>query len=137
MAVLSDMEFSIKRRVDDLNRGPFLQWIVVSDKWMLSNYSFTASCSFRNTITIPACKTNTATAAIRRTIIPIRRLPYCVDTTPISQLKLALPQTPAMKSGVADRVACGPNIRVKRTMLVGKIADVPRPASAAPTIAVD
>jgi hypothetical protein len=66
---------------------------------------------------------------------PIRRLPDSVDTTPISQLNVAAPMMPAMNSGAALRVASGPKIRVKRTMFVGKIADVPSPAIAAPTVA--
>src|SRR6188508_2390728 len=39
-----------------------------------------------------------------------------------------------MNTGVALRVAVGPKTFVNRTMFVGKIADDPSPATAAPTI---
>ena len=86
-------------------------------------------------VAIAIWRINTKDALTKSTTIPMRKLPYVVDTTPINQLNDAEPQIPDMNNGVARRVAAGPNIFANRTMFVGKIADVPSPAIAAPIVA--
>ena len=67
-------------------------------------------------------------------MIPVRRLPNVDETNPTRELTTAAPEVPAMNIGAACSVACGPKTRANRTMCVGKIAELPNPATAAPTI---
>src|SRR5687767_706513 len=78
-------------------------------------------------------KTRTALRRIAR--IPIRRLPNVDETSPTRALTDAAPSVPEINIGVAWRVAAAPKTRVKRTMFVGNIAELPRPATAAPATA--
>src|SRR5688500_3168210 len=78
---------------------------------------------------------NTKTALKRIASIPIRRLPNVDETRPTSEPTEAAPSVPEMNSGVDCLVAAAPKTRVNRTMFVGKIAELPSPATAAPVTA--
>jgi len=77
----------------------------------------------------------THTALNTTTIIPERRLPKIDEIKPMSELMTAAPLVLAMNIGAACSVAVGPKTRAKRAMFVGKIAELPNPAIAAPMIA--
>src|SRR5687768_10018527 len=78
------------------------------------------------------CSANTNRALMRMTAIPQRKLPRRKEAIPTSEVIAAAPAVPDTNMGVAFRVAPEPNIFANLTMLVGKIAEHPRPAIAEP-----